>query len=713
MSVTRSKRRAEPDLGSLNPEQRAAVETTEGPVLVLAGAGTGKTRVITVRMAHLLAKGVAANRVLAMTFTNKAAREMRERVGALTDKKAAAGLTVGTFHSFCARSLRTHAAELDLPKSFSIADASDQQSIVRGVLRDLHVAEATLHPRAALARISLFKNRGHGPEAVLRGAVDASDELLGRAYRKYEEALRRSRALDFDDLLVFTVRLLTESAATRAAFADRFRYVMVDEYQDTNGPQYEIVRLIAGRHRNLCVVGDDDQSIYGWRGADVKKILNFERDFPGARVVRLETNYRSTRPILEAANRVIRNNLSRHEKSLASARGDGDPLLVYQAGDEEDEADFVVRSILERTSRRHERFGDFAILFRTQAQPRAFEARLRASNVPYVVVGGQSFFDRKEVRDLLAYLKLVANPKDEASLLRIVNTPPRGIGKTTVERIDAFAASQGISAAEAFRRVDEIEGVPKTAARAAVDLARFLDSLAPLAENPGEGLVALVQKLVRGVDYKAEVERCYADTATREARWSAVVEVMNFAENHARRVREATLAGFLEELSLSANDDKTSEDPGRRNAVTLMTVHGAKGLEFPTVYLVGCEEGLLPHHRSVEEDTVDEERRLAYVGITRARDRLVMTLAEERAKYGTRVSSTPSRFLFELLGAEIPKSTRDGELPDRLPDRHPSILLARHDGATPSLPTKRDDASARKSGPFSNRPFKGRKKRPR
>ena len=710
MPVTRPKRRAEPDLASLNPEQRAAVRTTEGPVLVLAGAGTGKTRVITVRMAHLLAKGIAASHVLAMTFTNKAAREMRERVGSLTDRDAASGLTVGTFHSFCARTLRTHAAELDLPKTFSIADASDQQSIVRGVLRDLHVAEATLHPRAALARISLFKNKGHGPEAVLDGAVDASDELVGRTYRKYEEALRRSRTLDFDDLLLFTVKLLSKSEATRVAFADRFRYVMVDEYQDTNGPQYEIVRLIAGRHRNLCVVGDDDQSIYGWRGADVKKILNFERDFPGAKVVRLETNYRSTRPILDAANRVIRNNVARHEKSLSSARGEGDPLLVYQAADEEDEADFVVRSIVERTSRRHERFGDFAILFRTQTQPRAFEARLRASNLPYVVVGGQSFFDRKEVRDLLAYLKLVANPMDEASLLRIVNTPPRGIGKTTVERIDAFAAEKGISAAEAFRRVEEIDNIPKTAARAATDLARFLDSLAPMAEGSGEGLVALVQKLVRGVDYKAEVERCYPDAAAREARWAGVVEVMNFAENHVRRVPDATLTGFLEELSLSANDDKTSEDPSRRNAVTLMTVHAAKGLEYPTVYLVGCEEGLLPHHRSVEEDTVDEERRLAYVGITRAKDRLTLTLAEERAKYGTRVSSTPSRFLFELLEVDLSKMTRDGELPDRLPERHPSILLARHDGRMPSMPSKTDTPPERKPGPFSGRPFKGRKK---
>jgi DNA helicase-2/ATP-dependent DNA helicase PcrA len=643
-------------LAGLNPEQHRAVVTTEGPVLVLAGAGTGKTRVITVRIAHLLARKVAPENVLAVTFTNKAAAEMRERVAGLVGKKRAEELTIGTFHAFCLRALREHGTKLGLPRRFAICDASDQVTAVKGALRELKIPEATIQPGLLQSKISLLKNRLVDPEQFLAQAADDRDELIGRAYRRYEDHLRRSASLDFDDLLVFTVRLLAKSDEVRTAYQQRFRYAMVDEYQDTNGPQYEIVRSIAGGHRNLCVVGDDDQSIYGWRGADVTKILGFDKDFPDAAVVRLETNYRSTEPILAAANRVIANNPSRHEKTLRSAVGPGEPVRMRVFKDEEAEADDIVREILEDVRKEKARYGDFAILFRTATQPRTFEAQLRARAVPYVLVGGMSFFDRKEVRDVLAYLRLCANPDDEVSLLRILNCPPRGIGRSTIERLLAHATAHGISAARTIRDPEAIAALPD-AARSA--LGAFRATLDPFTKaDPGRRLVDWIHQLLGAVDYKAEVTRAYPDQKTRDERWNAVQEVLNFAENHVRRTKQPTLNAFLQELTLTATDDRTAEDPGKRDVVTLMTLHSAKGLEFPTVYLVGMEEGLLPHARSVAEDGIEEERRLAYVGITRARWRLTMTYAASRARYGTRVESHPSRFMFEVKGEPPPKTWR-------------------------------------------------------
>lgn len=644
-------------LSSLNPEQRRAVETTEGPVLVLAGAGTGKTRVITVRIAHLLSRGVSPENVLAMTFTNKAAAEMRERVAQLVGKRRAKELTVGTFHSFCARTLRAHAKAAGLPARFSICDASDQLAALKGALRELRIPEARIQPRALQARISLQKNRLVGWEQFLEAAGDDLDELIGRAWRRYEEHLARSGALDFDDLLLRTLGLLRSNDRLRREFRKRYRYVLVDEYQDTNGPQYEIVRQIAGEHRNLCVVGDDDQSIYGWRGADVSKILGFEHDFPGAAVIRLETNYRSTEEILEAANRVICNNPARHEKTLRSAAGPGSPVTSVRLEDESQEATWVVRDLQAYVREGGGRLGNVAILFRTAVQPRAFEAELRAKAVPYVLVGGMSFFDRKEVRDILAYLKLLANPRDEVSFLRIVNCPPRGVGKSSLERALAFATEQGIPVQEAFERASEIEKLPAAAAEA---VASFQRTMAALGQGePGRDLVERVRKLIEVVGYRAEVERCYPDARTRDDRWAAVQEVLNFAENHARRAATPSLHGFLEELALSASDEGTNEEPGRRDAVTLMTLHAAKGLEFPRVYLVGLEEGLLPHARSAAEDGVEEERRLAYVGITRAREVLTVTHAAERSRYGRRAPTSPSRFLYEMKGETPP----DGWVP--------------------------------------------------
>jgi DNA helicase-2/ATP-dependent DNA helicase PcrA len=1010
---------ARPILEGLNEEQRRAVETTEGPVLVLAGAGSGKTRVITRRIAFLLSKGAAAQSILAVTFTNKAAREMRSRVAELVGPAVAKELTVSTFHSFCVRLLREHAEAAGLPPRFTICDESDQLTAVKNALRDLRIAEARVHPKAALSRISLLKNRLAGPREALDQAVDDYDELVARAYAAYDERLRRSRAVDFDDLLLLSQRLLHGNADVRRKLQDRYRYLMVDEYQDTNGPQYEILRALAGARRNLCVVGDDDQclvrgtsvtqadgttraierlrpgdrvlsalgsgrfgparvtrvfrksysgpgveitlrsgkrltstpehthfagyrlgltpqtyftylmhkrgvgfrlgttqvytagqekpmlgfaqrsvqehadgvwivgthpnenearadeyiaslryriptlpfvprrgkghhglvhdprylarvfkafntsdgarrllsdrglslehphcsprsrdsnrrrvvltlcgdgrgrsslhrisisgndaagrraleslglrvrpakktskgwrvessfrrfealqdvaarirtaldasvervarlgtrrgdgtrgaslpflpagsvlpgmamfasdgtydivervrriplkrqvydldvedshnfiansvvthnSIYGWRGADVRKILGFEKDFPGTTVVRLETNYRSTEPILAAANAVIRHNRSRHEKTLKAASGPGEPVRVLDMHDEEHEAEFVVDEIAREVRNGRARYGDFAVLFRTAVQPRTFEARLRSGRIPYELVGGMSFFDRKEVRDVLAYLRLAANPLDEASLLRVVNVPARGVGKTTIDRLLDAATKEGVSAGV----VADWPSVPGVSPEAHDSIRRFRRTLAEFGPRAcAVGMPQAIREMLLAVRYQDEIDRCYEDAVTRQARWAAVEEVLNLSENYARRAPRGTLEDFLEEVALAGEDEREeTDDAAPRDAVTLMTLHSAKGLEFPRVYLVGVEEGLLPHERSIAEDTVEEERRLMYVGITRARRHLTVTRVTSRAKYGRREPCKPSRFIAELRGQPIPK----------------------------------------------------------
>ncbi|MGQ0552443.1 MAG: ATP-dependent helicase [Planctomycetota bacterium] len=680
-------------LAGLNADQAQAVTTAGGPLLVLAGAGTGKTRVITVRIAYLLARGLPPEQVLAVTFTNKAAREMKQRLAALVGRDAAGALTVGTFHGFCLRVLREHGEALGLPRNVAICDAGDQLATLRGVLRDLRVPETSLNPAVLQARISLAKNRLLTPDSYGRpgtarmpetGAERASggpaggrtrrsspDALIARAWERYDEQLRRTRSLDFDDLLLYTVRLLQERPAVLAALQDRYQHVLVDEYQDTNAPQYEIVQRLAARHRNLCVVGDDDQSIYGWRGADVSKILGFARDFPDAVVVRLQTNYRSTAQILEAANRVIRHNPNRHEKSLLAALGDGDPPTVKPVEDEAAEADAVVREIVALRERGAEP-GEFAILVRAAVQTRPFEAALRAAQQPYVLVGGPSFFDRKEVRDVLAYLRLLVNPDDEVSLLRILNSPPRGIGKASIDRILAHATAQGLPFARALDEAAAVPEVSPTAVQAARELRATLGRLgseavsagrvgrAPGGQAAAAPLVGLIRRLLEAVSYRAEVERCYPDEPTRQERWASVEEVLNFAENYARGAAAPALSEFLERVALGADDERDQERDreGPRNAITLMTLHAAKGLEFPRVYLVGLEEGLLPHQRAVDENAVEEERRLMYVGITRAQRRLTLSFCGSRAKFGQRVPAMPSRFLYELTGREPPVQWR-------------------------------------------------------
>lgn len=656
------------DLSGLNPEQRSAVSTTEGPVLVLAGAGSGKTRVVTMRIAHLMEKGVPPSAILALTFTNKAAGEMRERVAALVGKERAQQMFCGTFHSFCVRLLRRYGESIGLDKKFTLCDSSDQLSIAKGALRELRVGEKSISPGELKAKISLAKNRLQHHESALEAAKDDEDELVAKAWARYEDQMARSRVLDFDDLLVKAVELLRTSEASTAALRERFRYVMVDEFQDTNAPQFEVVRRIVSEHRNLCVVGDDDQSIYGWRGADSTKILGFERDFPGAKVIRLETNYRSTEPILTAANKLIVHNSKRHDKELRSHLGEGDPVRLFGLESEGEEADFTAREILGEVRSEKALFKDYCVLLRTAAQARPFETQFRARGIPYILVGGQSFFDRKEVRDVLAYLRLLVNRDDETAFLRVLNRPPRGIGKTSLDRAMNYAIENGISVMRAFELGEDVPKLPKLAIETVRQLRHNLDYLGR--DDPKDAMVKRIEDMLEIFDYRAEVNRAYPDEHTQELRWNVVEEVVEMAANFVANRKRPTLAKFLEDLTLQAEDKKDDDKVGKKDAVTLMTLHAAKGLEFPRVYLVGMEEGYLPHLRSVHEDTVDEERRLGYVGITRAQFQLTLTYCLERSKFGRKVASHPSRFLFEIRGQKPPADwVAAGDVPPARPKR--------------------------------------------
>ena len=635
-------------LKGLNTDQRRAVVTTEGPLLVLAGAGTGKTRVITIRTVHLMNEGIAPENILLVTFTNKAAREMRERLRKLCGKKAKE-VTCGTFHSFCIRLIREHHEKLGLPESFGICDSSDQLNAIKAQLRELRIAETSVNPRAAQSRISLYKNSMILPEDAFKDAEDDYDIMIARCYEKYQEYLRRSRVVDFDDFLLYTHALLRDNEDVRLQLEKQFKYVMIDEYQDTNTPQYEIIRAIVKNHRNICVVGDDDQSIYGWRGADIQKILGFEKDFPGADKVYLGTNYRSTQEIIDAANMVIKNNSSRHEKELRSAYGSGESVAILRVEDEIHEASHICGDIRHQVGLEQARYRDFAILCRTAQQPRAFETELRSANIPYKLVGGQSFFDRKEVRDILSYLRVIDNPADETSFLRIVNTPPRGIGKGTIDKILAKATEEGKGAYAVFK---ENHAAKELAAAASKGFGRLSAALrtAYISVQANEDLVATLRKLISDIDYHEEVARCYPDPDTAQVRWAGVDEILNFAENYQRKNSTADLNGFLQEMML----DESDNDDDDSNVVTLMTLHAAKGLEFRNVYLVGLEEGLLPHKRSAIDGNIEEERRLMYVGVTRAQRLLLMTFCTARAKFGKLQACHPSRFLFEMKGKTPP-----------------------------------------------------------
>jgi DNA helicase-2/ATP-dependent DNA helicase PcrA len=660
----------------LNPAQLDAVRTLRGPLLVLAGAGTGKTRVVTYRIAELIRRGTKPERILAVTFTKKAAGEMQQRAGELlarprsrvttrgrvsprraseSRKDAPARPEISTFHSLCVRVLRRHIERLGYPKKFVICDRSEQESQARTALRELRSPGSALAPGDLIGIISRWKAASLNPEHAADASRGDREQLAAAAYRRYQENLKRVGAVDFDDLLLLTVELLTRFPAVKQAEAKRFDHVLIDEYQDTNQSQYQIVKSLAAGHRNLCVVGDDDQSIYGWRGAEVTHILRFQQDWPEAKVVRLEDNYRSTAAILNYANTLIAFNRQRHDKVLKAARIGGTRPSILQCQDESQEAERVVADIRRLIEHRTAQPRDVAILCRTNEQPRSFETELRRANMPYVLIGGMSFFDRKEVRDILAYLKVIDNPHDEPALMRIINQPPRGIGNTAQKRLVEEAISRGNFLWDVLPDALAVDGVDPNTASAVAQFRRLIDELR---NRPAKISIAqLIALVLEKTCYRDSLMKLYPDPTERESRLASLEEIVNAAASYDKNSRASSppqLSDFLDDMLLSERDDGEEKDSQlARNAVALMTLHSAKGLEFPRVYLVGMEEGILPHKRSLamENDAaIDEERRLCYVGVTRAREHLTLSFALTRRKWGKPQPTIPSRFLYEMTG---------------------------------------------------------------
>jgi DNA helicase II / ATP-dependent DNA helicase PcrA len=631
------------DLSTLNPPQREAVTTTEGPLLVLAGAGSGKTRVIAHRVAYLIQRGAAAESILAVTFTNKASAEMRERVAALAGPPGV-DVFVSTFHAFGRWLLAKEHAAAGLPRTFAICDAGDQAALVKRCMREVKVDDRAFDPRRVLWLISKAKNalqKKIVPRA--EGQGDDYDLIAAEVFPRYERALRAQRAVDFDDLIARPVDLLRKDGALRERLQVRFSHLLVDEYQDTNLCQLELLKLLAGERRNVCAVGDDDQAIYGWRGAEVKNILRFDRHFPGAKEVRLEQNYRSCGRILSCANGVIGVAAGRKPKRLWTEAGPGAPVRLASLAGEEEEAHFVA-SELARLRSEGRPYRHFAVLYRLNAQSRPIEEALREAQMPYQVHGGSAFFDRAEVRDLLAYLKVCASSHDETSLARIVNVPPRGIGDATLEKVHDFAVASGLHLFEALRRAAEVPGV---ASGAREKIAEFVSLVMRWQARFAEGRVLeAARSLVAEIDLYAHARASVQSIEAGQRKVDGIDGLLRSLEWYEGRVKKPSLAAWLERLALDSRDE---EDPAADEGISLMTLHAAKGLEFPVVFVVGLEEDLLPCAGiQGEARDLDEERRLAYVGITRAREVLYLTRAAQRVKRGKVLPRTPSRFLADL-----------------------------------------------------------------
>ena len=642
-------------LQSLNPEQRDAVLHIDGPLLILAGAGSGKTRVIAQRIAYLLSEGYAQHdEILAVTFTNKAAEEMRTRVETLLGASLT-GSWISTFHALCARLLRREATAIGIPRDFVIYDSSDQVALVKQVLKELQIDDSVVQPRMALSKISHAKNTMAGPDFFKSQGWSQRGELLARVYEKYLQGLKDNGALDFDDLLLKAVELLDKAPHVREKYAEKFRFVMVDEYQDTNRPQYHLIQRLSERHRNLAVVGDPDQSIYRWRGADLRNILDFEHDFPEAKIVKLERNYRSTQVILDAASAVISQNRNRKDKRLWTERKGGDLIRYFRGSDELEEADFITRTAHSAIATLPD--CTVAVLYRTNAQSRVVEDSLMRSGLSYRIVGGVRFYERKEIKDSLAYLKLLINPHDDVSLRRVVNVPPRGIGKGVLEALDRVSADEapplllasGIAVpapnslwTRLTRAIDERLVPP----RALASLKTFRDLVVNLSDVARkEPLSITLGKVLDQTGYLEDLREDKSEDS--QGRIENLMELVSAAREYEGREPEASLGGFTDKLSLLSEAD---EGQGSLEArIWLMTLHAAKGLEFPTVILAGLEEGVFPHSRAFDdEDELAEERRLCYVGITRARSQLVVTGAARRRVFGEYQSMEPSRFLDEM-----------------------------------------------------------------
>ena len=682
-------------LDKLNPEQRAAVEQTQGPLLVLAGAGSGKTRVLTCRIAHLIDSGVPAWKILAITFTNKAAREMVERVDALSGESGK-DAWVSTFHSCCARILRRDIEKLGYKREFAIYDEDDRMTVIKGVAKSLELNDKEFPPKAIKATISDAKNRMLTPREWLKDAGDNfRNRKLCEAYEKYEIALRGNNALDFDDLLIKTLELLSEHPPVLQYYQDKFDYVLVDEYQDTNIAQYQFVRLMAGGKRNLCVVGDDDQSIYGWRGADIRNILDFEKDYPDATVIKLEQNYRSTANILDAANQVIAHNAGRKEKALWTQCDPGDKVGLYHAMDERDEAAFAAL-MSKKLINQGMRPGEIAVLYRTNAQSRVLEEAFVRAGVPNRIYGGQRFYDRKEVKDLIAYMRALVNPDDDVSVRRIINEPKRGIGDSTVEALALYAGENDLSLMAA---VLDGEGAGLSS-RAQRLVGGFADLMVELTEAMYTmSITEFVSALIEKTGYVKALEE--SKTEENQTRIENIRELEGAVSEFAKLNPEGTLTDFLENVALINDVDNLNQTSG---AVTLMTLHSAKGLEFDAVFLVGMEEGVFPLSRALFDETaLEEERRLAYVGITRAKKKLYLSHAHTRMLYNARSANQLSRFVSEIPQRLIQEGAVKSQTRVPMPPRRPSYEDAPRSGYS-SRPAPRTNAEKPSAKPALNIP---------
>lgn len=640
-------------LAGLNPQQKQAVETTEGPLLVVAGAGSGKTSVLTRRIAYLVEKNnVNPWNILAITFTNKAANEMREREQKLLGP-AAESIWMSTFHALCVRILRRDADKINYSHNFSIADSAEQLTLVKHIEKDLNINPKMYDPRRILSAISNGKNDLLTPEAFAMSASSPFEKMVAKIYQEYQKRLRRDQIMDFDDLIMQTLVLFKKDKETLHYYQNKFRYILVDEYQDTNQAQYELTHALAAQYKNICVVGDADQSIYGWRGANMENIMNFESDYKndGVRTVKLEQNYRSTGHILSAANSVIKNNQNRKSKNLWTDRGEGKKVTYYKAQSGDDEAHYIISKIQEEVKDQKRSYKDFAVLYRTNAQSRTVEEAFVKSNVPYQIVGGHKFYDRKEIKDVMSYLKLVSNPADTMSLNRIINTPKRGIGAATVDKLLAFANENNLNALQAMDQVG-MSTISNRAAQKLSDFAAKLHDAINFAKD--HSVTGLTEKILDDFDYTSALKAEHnIDADTRLENLDEFLSVTKRFDDHYEAEDDDSdqLSDFLAEVSLLSDQDDLDDDD---NQVALMTLHAAKGLEFPVVFLIGMEDGLFPLSRSMmDESQLEEERRLAYVGITRAKQELYLTNAYSRMMYGRTQNNPPSRFLAEIDAKDL------------------------------------------------------------
>ncbi|EJD8481931.1 DNA helicase PcrA [Staphylococcus pseudintermedius] len=658
-----------PLVANMNKEQSEAVRTTEGPLLIMAGAGSGKTRVLTHRIAYLLdEKDVSPYNILAITFTNKAAKEMKERVQALVGEEAEV-IWMSTFHSMCVRILRRDADRIGIERNFTIIDPTDQKSVIKDVLKRENIDPKKYEPRIFIGEISKLKNDLLTPAKAEAEADDFYSRMVATVYKGYQQQLVRNQALDFDDLIMTTIRLFERVPDVLDFYQNKFQYIHVDEYQDTNTAQYTLVNMLAQKFKNLCVVGDSDQSIYGWRGANIHNILSFEKDYPNARTIFLEQNYRSTKTILQAANEVIRHNTERKPKGLWTANQQGEKIHYYEAMSERDETEYVVREIFKQ-QKKGKRYKDMAVLYRTNAQSRVLEETFLKSNIPYVMVGGQKFYDRKEIKDLLSYLRLIANSADDISLQRIINVPKRGIGPSSVEKIATYAVDHELTMFDALAEVDFI-GLSKKVTQAAAEFYQLMSNL--MQEQEFLEVSEIVDEVLEKSGYREMLER--EQSIESRSRLENIDEFMSVPVDYEKNtpLEEQSLINFLTDLSLVADVDGANLEDG----VTLMTMHSAKGLEFPIVFIIGMEESIFPHIRAIQSESdheMEEERRISYVAITRAEEELYLSHATSRTLFGRPQSNARSRFL-----NEIPEELLD------LPERQYATTI----GSRKSQPAKR------------------------